>query len=467
MSTPAAGYVVAIDNGSQSTKVLIVDGDGTVHASARAALRPYSSPAPGRWEHPDDDLWDSIIAATRGALAEFTGDPSEIRGLGLCTIRFCRAVLRADGTLAQPIISWMDERLPLAYEKEVSDAVYVTTSSGYIGHRLTGERRDAAGNVQGMWPIDVARWDWSTDAADFVRAGLAREQLFDLVAPGEPLGMLSASAAAIMGLPVGIPVIATSNDKAVEALGAGLRSPGDSLLSLGTYVATMTPAEHLLASDPAVWINFAAEPGRYLAESVGVRRGMWTMSWFRDLLSSSGGEISEEELNRGAEAVPPGSGGMVAALDWLAPPDEPWRRGALVGFDGTQGRFHVYRALLEALAIETESSDTRARQVLERTRDGMIVTGGGSGSTVMLRIIAAVYGVPVRTPLVRDAAGMGAAICAAVGLGMHAGWTEAVTAMVHEGARVEVDPELQREYTAVKRRYSLVIPRVRQLFVED
>ena len=82
MSTPATGYVIAIDNGSQSTKVLIVDGLGVVHASARVGLRPYASPAPGRWEHPDDDLWDSIVAAVRGAMAEFGGDTTEIHGIG-------------------------------------------------------------------------------------------------------------------------------------------------------------------------------------------------------------------------------------------------------------------------------------------------------------------------------------------------------------------------------------------------
>lgn len=466
MSTPA-GYVVAIDNGSQSTKVLIVDGGGLVHASARVALRPYSSPAPGRWEHPDDDLWDSIVAATRAAVAEFAGDPKDIRGVGLCTIRFCRAVLRADGTLAQPVISWMDERLPRAYEKEVDDAVYVTTSSGYIGHRLTGERNDAAGNVQGVWPIDTARWGWSDDAAEYARTGMDPSMLFALVAPGEILGRLTESAAQITGLPAGIPVIATSNDKAVEALGAGLRDEGDALLSLGTYVATMTPGDRPMPGHPDVWTNFASEPGGFLYESGGVRRGMWTVSWFRDLVSDAHAPMTDEVLNHGAEEVPVGAGGLVAALDWLAPADEPWRRGALVGFDGTQGRFHIHRAILEALAIETEAADSRARRALNRERRGLLVTGGGSGSTLMLQILAAIYGVPVRVPLVRDAAGMGAAICAAVGTGMHPSWEAAVASMVAVGVEVEVDADAAAAYTDVKRTYARVLPRVRQLFAEE
>ncbi|MCK2036144.1 sugar kinase [Microbacterium sp. SSW1-49] len=466
MTASAGGYVIAIDNGSQSTKVLIVDGDGVVHAGSRVPLRPYATPSPGRWEHPDDDLWDSVVAAVREALGRFDGDPSEIRGVGLCTIRFCRAVLRADGSLAQPVMSWMDERLPRAYEREVDDAAYVTTSSGHIGHRLTGERRDAAGNYQGMWPIDTERWAWSGDAAEYARSGMDPRMLFELVAPGEPLGEVTVKAARLTGLPAGIPVIATSNDKAVEALGAGLRDEGDALLSLGTYVATMTVGDRPLAANADVWTNFGAEPGAYLYESNGVRRGMWTVSWFRDLISSAGHGATEEELNLGAAEVPIGAGGIVAALDWLAPPDEPWRRGALVGFDGTQGRFHIYRAILEALAIETAGSDDRAREVLGRGRRELVVTGGGSSSSLMLRILAAVYRVPVRTPLVRDAAGMGAAICAAVGVGMHPTWDGAVDAMVHVGDRIEVDPEAVHAYREVAKTYATVIPRLRRLFSE-
>lgn len=467
MSETAEGFVLAIDNGSQSTKVLIVDGSGAVHASARVALRPYSTPAPGRWEHPDDDLWDSIVVAVRAALADFDGDPSEIRGVGLCTIRFCRAVLRADGSLAQPIMSWMDERLPRAYERETDDAVYVTTSSGYLGHRLTGERRDAAGNYQGMWPIDTRHWAWSDDPAAYARCGMAPGMLFDLVVPGERLGALTAEVAATTGLPEGLSVFATSNDKAVEALGAGLRDEGDALLSLGTYVATMTPGPQPIDAHPDVWTNFASEPGRYLYESGGVRRGMWTVSWFRELLGAGrepGAAPSEAELGREAESVPPGSGGLIVSLDWLAPSDAPERRGAIVGFDGTQGRGHVFRAILEALAVTVGGSCRALVEAQGRELREVVVTGGGAASELMLRILAAVFDRPVRRPGIADAAGVGAAVSAAVAIGLHPDWDAAVAAMVRPGQLVEPEPELVEAYRTVRADYERVIPRVRELF---
>ena len=63
--------------------------------------------------------------------------------------------------------------------------------------------------------------------------------LFDVVKPGEILGYLTREAAALIGLPKGLPVVATAHDKAVEALGAGSLTPGTGLISLGTYIGAL------------------------------------------------------------------------------------------------------------------------------------------------------------------------------------------------------------------------------------
>lgn len=464
-------YLVAIDNGSQSTKVSVFDSTGKVHASARVPLEAYHSPAPGRWEHPGDDIWQSIASATSLAMSRFAGDPSQIAGVGLCTIRFCRAVLRADGSLAQPVMSWMDERVSRPYSAESVDGAYVTTSSGYVTHRLTGRFVDTAGNYQGVWPIDAESWSWLDDqrAAPF---GIPRRMLFDLVLPGEVLGAVTAGASAATGLPQGIPVIATSNDKAVEALGAGLRGSGTALLSLGTYIAAMVPDVQHRREVPTGWQNFASIPHRYLWESDGVRRGMWTVAWFRDLVSGLGASVSpgngqiEEMLGEEAARVPAGSGGLVTVLDWLAPEGEPFRRGAFLGFDGTQGRGHLYRSILEAIAFAMHDN-VRA---LEAARGGqlaeLIVTGGGASSEIFLQIIASVFGMPVRRPEMTDAAGLGAAICAAVGAGIHDGWESAIDAMVRTEAIFLPDAELHHGYAQIEQRALTVVDRAKGLFAE-
>ncbi|MFI6096120.1 FGGY-family carbohydrate kinase [Lentzea sp. NPDC051213] len=416
-------YLVAIDNGSQSTKVSIVDEAGRVHAWAQRPLRPYAHPAPGQVVHPEDDVWDSIAEACTEALRGFTGSLGEIAGVGLCTIRFCRALLGADGRLAEPLLSWMDDRLGRPQWDDPA-VRYVTTSSGYVTHRLTGQFRDTAGNYEGMWPIDHESWRWPDSSPSYEDTGMRREQLFELVDPGALLGHVTSGAARATGLPAGVPVYATSNDKAVEALGSGL---GEELLvSLGTYIAAMTTgARHVVDPAGRFWSNFGSVPGKYLYESNGIRRGMWTVSWYRQLLDTDLGE-----LESGAAAVAPGCDGLMTVLDWLAPADHPHRRGALLGFDGSQGRYHVHRSILEGIALTMHRHSTSMAGALGREFPELIVSGGGSRSDLMMQIFADVFGKPVRRTRMSDAAGLGAAICAAVGSGVHPDWDTAVKAMV-------------------------------------
>ena len=96
----------------------------------------------------------------------------------------------------------------------------------------------------------------------------------------------------------------------------------------------------------------------------------------------------------------------------------------------------------------------------------VVVTGGGSGSELMRRILSAVYEVPVRTPLVRDAAGMGAAVCAAVGVGMHPGWTQATSALVRMGEPLVAGPDDIRTYREIRQRYARVLPRLRAVLAD-
>ena len=70
-------------------------------------------------------------------MVKFEGNKEDIVGIGLCTIRYCRAYLKADGTLAQPALSWMDIRVAHPYEHTNPDVKYIVASSGYITHRLT------------------------------------------------------------------------------------------------------------------------------------------------------------------------------------------------------------------------------------------------------------------------------------------------------------------------------------------
>ena len=184
----------------------------------------------------------------------------------------------------------MDDRAYLPYLPDDPALAYATTSSGYLGHRLTGAFRDSAANsILLQWPIDVDRWDWSDDAAAVRAVPAEAGAALRAPAPGEVIGNVTAAASTATGIPAGLPVVSTANDKAVEALGAGLIDAGPlggttALVSLGTYIAAMVPGRENHAAPASFWTNFGCVPHRYLYESHGVRRGMWTLSWFLDLL---------------------------------------------------------------------------------------------------------------------------------------------------------------------------------------
>ena len=452
-----ARYFIGIDNGTQSSKVVIFDEVGSVVAQGREPLRPSDTPRPGVVEHPDDDLWDSIGVASRKAMAAFDGDPAQIAGVGLCTIRFCRAMLHSDGTLAHPVLSWMDARVSRPYVDDDPSVAWVTTSSGYISARMTGAFVDTAANYQGMWPMDTDTWRWLDRGDVFDSFGYPRAKLFDLVMPGEKLGAVTAAASAHTGIPQGVPVYATSNDKAVEALGCGLRDPHDALVSLGTYIAGMAAGESNVSGTTHFWTNFGSQPHQYIYESHGIRRGMWTVSWIRDLLGREAADAARERglstedyLNAEAATVPCGSDGLIAVLDWLAPTDAPFRKGAFLGFDGRQGRMHLYRAVIEAIAMTMANKVLAMQDELGARFDRVIVSGGGSNSDLMMSIMADCFAVPTVRMEQNGAAALGAAICAAVGAGAYDGFDAAIDAMVRPATQFTPDADNGRVYARLR-----------------
>lgn len=444
--------LVGIDGGTQSTKVLVFDIDGNVVARGTKPLRPMDQPRKGVAEHPDDDLWDSLQVAARQAMDELGDRVTDIVGIGLCSIRFCRALMRADQTLAQPVLSWMDERVARPHEPNPAVA-HVGAASAYVTARLTGRVADSVANYAGIWPIDHDTWNWSSSDDALAQMGLSRELLPELVMPGDVLGSVTDQAAAATGLPAGVPVVATANDKAVEALGNGLLTSDQLLLSLGTYITTMRPAPERRDDTSCHWSNFASMPKRYLDESSGIRRGMSTISWLRDLMSAelteraTSSELSVEDvMNAEAARVPAGSEGLMTVLDWLAPAHATHRRGAMVGFDARHGWPHIYRSMLEGIAMTMRQRSDEMATELHQEVTSIVVAGGGSGSDPMMQIVADVFAVPALRTRVTSGAGLGSAVCAAVATGVHPDFETAVDAMVQVATSFEPIPENVNRY---------------------
>jgi sugar (pentulose or hexulose) kinase len=214
-------------------------------------------------------------------------------------------------------------------------------------------------------------------------------------------------------------------------------------------------------------------PGAYSLE-VQIYRGYWMVSWFKhefglreQRIANERGVAPEALFDELVRAVPPGSDGLVLQPYWspgLKHPG-PEARGAVIGFSAGHTRAHLYRAILEGLAYAL-------REGAERTskRSGVPITelrvaGGGSQSDAALQLTADVFGLPASRPHVYEASGLGAAMDAAVGLGLHSDFPTALREMTHLGRTFEPDPRSHRTYDDLYRQvYLRMYDRLRPLY---
>ncbi len=447
-------YLMGVDVGTQSAKVIISDLDGNIVCAGCQALRKLEIPAPLLAEHPEDDLWDALKIAFKQVMTKFKneikGDVRNILSMGICIIRCCRVLLKENGELAYPVINWMDKRLntPYDHDPKYGNVRYITTTSGYITHRLTGEFKDTCANYIGWWPMDNDTLDWSRDENLFKEYQVPRDMLFDVVKPGEILGRVTPEVAELINVPTGLPVVATAHDKAVEALGAGSLEPGIGLISLGTYIGALVHGHKNQNDAENFWAFQASVPGRYLYECMGVRRGMWTISWFCDQFGEgiidearTLGISIEEMFNLEAEKIPAGCEGLMTVHDWAPPPEAEYRKGVMFGFDGRHNRAHIYRSILEGIAFTVKNHMDKMNQELNTPLKHLIISGGGSNSNVFMQIFADIFGVPTCRNKMKGSAAMGCVINAGMAVKAFESYEAAIEKMVHKDD--EFSPNLE------------------------
>lgn len=499
-------FVLGLDMGTSTVKAALFAPDG-----ARVGMQSeeYLLTPDSQVVEADPELyWSPVVRATRRLLEDFDGRPEQIAAVSTSTFGESIFPMAADGTPVRPSISWMDNRSDeearAITERVGAREIQSTSGQADIGpiwpatkflwmarHEPEAFRRTAkfllpddyllfklGGEMvaeQTMWGsslvMDIHRRAWSETLLE--AAGVGAGKLPTLTPTGTVIGHVSRECSDATGLSTQTKVVAGAMDQMCSAVGAGNISPGIITESTGTVVALLTTTlAPVIDFDTRVPCHIHAVPGKYCLLPWSPTGGL-VLKWFKDRFCEEEVKRATEEgldvydlLCQGAAEVPVGSDGLLILphLEGAGFPEyAPAARGVIFGLTLRHGKPELVRAILESIAYLIRSDvETLARLGVEA--DEIRVLGGGAKSALWNHIKADVLNLPVAVPANREGAVLGAAIIAAVGVGLHDDFPSAVGAMSRIETRLTPDPAHADIYAERYRCYRALFDRVKVLF---
>ncbi len=469
MSASAKGVLLGIDIGTTGVRAAVLTEAGALVADASVSC-PHEAPQPG-WAEADPEAWWRAVVRVLGELALSTtlGDVKAIAVAGQAPTV---VLIDEAGAVVRPAILWLDTRSDAEAKELGTEAYYLgpkllwlarhepealartkwmLQSHAFLAQRLTGEVAVDPSTAALALPLfDLGKIAWVQDA--FIRvhdasngAGLTAAQMPPLRRAHEVLGAVTAAAASATGLRAGTPVVVGGGDFAAATLGAGVLAEGEACLMLGTAGNLLVPRK--TPGTDARLIN-AHHVGTESWLSLGGTLSGGAQEWLRHAVargamvedtSVRGALPSFDVLDAEAARVPVGSDGLLF-LPYLQGERTPiWdvaARGAYVGLGLNHGRGHLWRALLEGIAL----GFVDCQAVLE---DGgvvlreVIAANGGGKSALFRQILCDALGVPLAYAAKGGGTVVGAGVLAALGAGIFA---KAEDARDWRGALVRHDP---------------------------
>lgn len=319
----------------------------------------------------------------------------------------------------------------------------------YFNYRLTGRAVLDANNAgtTGLWSESKRQYS----PAVFRAAGISLDQLAVVLSATQPVGTITPQAAKRWGLPAGTPVVTGTNDQYAGALGAGNCRPGILSETSGTCLAQVTLTRQLPRLPAGLYGGNFPIPGYHFVLAFAKTAGL-VLDWLRHELA---GGASLEALDAAAAQAPIGCRGLTASPHFdgaISPRPDASARGWFAGLTLQHTRADLYRAILESLAFNARENIAAMRRVGLNPRVIRAI-GGGAGSDFRLQMKADVTGVPVEQPAVTEAAVLGAAMIAAVGVKQFPSLPAASTAWYRCARVFKLDRRRARQYDAAYRRY--------------
>lgn len=492
-SGSAGPLVIAVDCSTTAAKAVVVDRSGAVLSSGSSPLTT-TSPRPG-WHEQDAATW---WPATRQAVASaLRALPSRREIVALCIThqRESFVCLDDEGHPLGPAILWHDSRAaaeidelgsaeveqlcgkpaditPALYKlawlsrhepERLRRAAHVLDTHGLLVWEMTGEWQTSVSSADSLALLDVRTGEWADVLIGL--AGVRREQLPTLRRPGEVIGPLLPHIAREWGLSSRVMVVAGLGDGQAAGLGAGVLDPGMAYLNLGTAVLIGT--ERVGYEPSRAYRSFVSVVDGHTTQESFISSGTYLPTWYRRKFGRP--ELDgapDPDLEAAAAAIAPGSEGLLTLPYWnaaQAPHWDPHARGAVIGWVGTHGPAHLYRSLLEGVALALRQQLEGLEEANGQRISVLRTMGGGSRSPLWADIVSGVLGRPLQRCAEDEISALGAGILAHVAVGTHADLGVAASAMVSIADPVEPDPALVEAYEPMREIFTELYPSLRSV----
>jgi len=435
-----AAHVLAIDLGTSGPKVALVSSTGVVLGSEFEPVK-LRLLANGGAEQDPTEWWNAIRAATQRVVARDIVPPGKISAVVVTSQWSGTVAVDRTGNAIGNAIIWMDARgaphireliggpvrvegydprklrnwirltggapsrsgkdslAHILFLRHERPDIYRRTAAflepkDYINLRLTGLVAASFDSIALHWVTDNTNPGWVTYSDDLLDlAGLDRSQMPLLHPTTDVLGPLTASAAADLDLPAGIPIVMGTPDLHSAAIGAGTTADFAAHLYLGTSSWLLchvpfkkTDVMHNIGTLPA------AISGRYLAANEQETAGK-AIEWLSQILypdeEDRRGVLAE--MNRLATDVPAGSNGVIFA-PWLygerTPVEDASLRAGFFNQSLNTGRDEMIRAVFEGVALNSRWLLGYVEKFVGSRLDPLVMVGGGAQSDLWCRIHA-------------------------------------------------------------------------------
>ncbi len=489
-------YILALDQGTTSSRAILFDRAGRIVASAQKEL-PQILPRPGEVEHDPEAIWDGQLTTARQALAQAGVRPAAVAGTGITQRRETPIIwdrntgrpvhhaivwqsrvsapiceqLRADGyeatvraktgLLLDPYFSGTKirhllDKIPSLRGRAERGEVLFGTVDSFLLWRLSGGKHHVTdvSNASRTLLFNLQTLDWDDELLRIL--GVPRAMLPE-VRPSSCV--YGETASELLGR--AIPLAGDAGDQQAATFGQACFTPGSAKNTYGTgCFLLLNTGEHPVPSQnnliTTVGWQVNGKTTYCLEGSVFI--GGAVVQWLRDGL----GLIQSSQGIEALCATVPDSGGVVfvpAFVGLGAPHWDPYARGVVFGITRGTTAGHLARAAVESMAMQTGDLLEAMRSDAGVPLTVLNVDGGASVNQELMQFQADILNVTVRRPVVAETTALGAAYLAGLAVGY---WNDQDDVVRNWSLDQEFIPAMEAaERTARVRRWRRAVERAR------